>query len=747
MGLLCENRARVGWSREGGGRFQGLWAAVLVLAGVAASPAWAEPPPEPAPSREPEAAIAIVEGEPEIDGVLDDAFWRQAAPLGELTQVEPVEGAPPTEPTDIRIASNGRAIYFGIRCYDAEPDKIIAQKLQRDESVQTDDRISIVIDTFHDKRNGFFFQINPNSARRDGLVEAGVLNTNFDLIWRARARIDEQGWTLEIEIPYQSLSFAQNGTVWGLNVLRSIRRRNELLRWAAVDQNVSFINMGRAGTLVGLQGLSQGLGVELSPFLSGRVVDDPIADREYTRLEPGGEVFYRPIPAITTTLTVNTDFAATEVDARQVNLTRFALFFPEQREFFLQDAGIFEFADDATNGRPFFSRRVGLAPDGDEVPIRVGGKATGRVGRLNFGLLDAYTSDFTVDTDDGPARIDHQNLFVGRLTWNVFEESKIGTIVTNGDPATNEDNTLLGFDFNYRDSLFLGNRVLEGKAWYQRSWTEAFDDDQNAWGFLLRYPNDRYNWSLSARTLESSFRPALGFVNRTGIRQYDASLRQRVRPGNLLRTVDARVAGLLITDTDQDLESGRLTVAPFEIETILDDRLDVRYERTFERLDEPFAIRDGITIPTGDYGNNRGVVALEASQSRAIGGRFEVSFGGFFSGTRLAILPRIDLRPSRHLLVALEYEQNEIDLDEGDFSTRIARVRLEIAFNADVSWNTFVQWDDVTDSIGINSRFRWIIQDGREVVVVYNQGVQELDGEWLRGRTEAIAKVVWTFRF
>ncbi|MCZ6465444.1 MAG: hypothetical protein O7A09_14010, partial [Proteobacteria bacterium] len=440
-------------------------------------------------------------------------------------------------------------------------------------------------------------------------------------------------------------------------------------------------------------------------------------------------------------------FGDTEVDARQVNLSRFALFFPERREFFLQDAGIFGFADNAVNGRPFFGRRWARAQAGPVVPFRVGGKLPGGGGPLNLGLMDVYVGDYVFDGEDGPERVDKRNLFAGRLSLNVLEESNVGTMVTHGDPGSNGDNTLLGFDFNYQNSHFLGSKVLVGRAWYQRSWTTGLSDDENAYGAVLQYPNDRIRWRLSARTLEENFFPALGFANRTGIRRYDASIRQRIRPKTFIRTVDMRLTGLAVTDTDGQLESAILGLAPFELGSILGDRLEVLYQYTFEHLSDSFEIREGVLIPSGDYPNSRGTLRIVASQSRRVGGLFEVSWGGFFSGTRLRLRPRIDWRPTRHLLLALEFEQNDVELPEGQFTTRIVRGRLEIAFTADLSWNTFVQYDDVTASVGINSRLRWIIRDGRELVLVYNQGVVDDGDRWTRGRTEALAKVVWTFQF
>jgi hypothetical protein len=679
-----------------------------------------------------------VETAPELDGRLDDAVWEQAEVITELFQTEPGEGIPGSERTEIRIVRTDRALYFGARMYDRDPDDLTRNQMLRDTSLRTDDRLTLIVDTFHDHRNGYMLSSNPNAARWDALIENGSFDGDWDGIWNAKARVDAQGWTLEIELPFNTVSFRPDGDTWGLNFLRGIRGQKELLRWADPVRNRSFINLSRAGVLEGMRGAQQGIGLDIVPFVTGSHFDEGLGPRNYTKAEGGFDLFYKITSGLTASLTVNSDFGETDVDSRQVNLTRFSLFFPEKREFFLQDRGIFDFGGLAVNARPFFSRRIGLDSDGEPTDIRAGAKLTGRIGPLNVGLLDAQI--------EGHKGVSPKNLAVGRVALNVLEESTLGIIATRGDPRSEDDNYVLGADFNYRNSRFLGNRVLTGRGWFLKSHTTGLHHEQAAFGVGLNYPNDIVNWSLAASEIQRHYDPALGFVNRSGVRSYSGSYRYRVRPETRIRTWDTSVSGALVTDTSNEIESGSVTVTALSLQSELEDTLSVSYSHTFERVVEPFEISSGITIPSSSNHWDRGSLSLAASQSRALAPALTVSYGGFFTGQRLRVAPSVTWRPSRHVLVGFEYDHNEVWLPEGGFRTQIARFRFNLFFTADISWNTFAQYDNVSDEIGIQSRLRWIVVPGREFFVVLNQGLDTSDGI-RRGETRPVVKLTWLFRF
>jgi hypothetical protein len=687
----------------------------------------------------PRLRVVRVDEGPEIDGQLDDPVWERATVIDRLIQAEPQQGAPISERTEIRILSDLDNLYFGIRAYDRHPERIIAQKMLRDADLWSEDRIGIALDTFHDRRNGYLFEANALGAKLDALIENGEFDGNWDGIWYAKARIDDEGWILEIAIPYKTVSFAPDGDTWGMNIVRVIRRRDERARWADPYPQKSFLNMEDAGILEGMRGIRQGWGLDLKPGAALRHIDDPIEDRSSTKFDPSLDAFYKVLPSLTAALTVNTDFAETAVDERQVNLTRFDLFFPEKRDFFLQDAGIFEFGGLVDNARPFFSRRIGLDEDGEPYDLLVGGKLTGRTSRFNIGVLDTY-----VDEHDG---VDDQNLFAGRVSANVLEESQLGVIATSGDPSSNEDNHLAGVDFFYRNSDVRDNQVLIGRLWYQRSFTPGLDGRENAFGGILEYPNDIVEWRLGFSEIQENFFPALGFVNRTDIRQYDTHFRYRIRREGFLRTIDTKMWSNLVTDTDNNVESAYVWYDFLELRSERDDEIELFWHFGYEQLDEDFEIHPGVVIPPGRYEWHRGGIEAELGETRPLGGRVVVSYGGFFDGERLEIEALLRWRPSAHLLFSAEYIHNEVDVSEEHFRTRLARVSVNISFTPDLSWNTFAQYDNLTDTIGINSRVRWIIVPGSEFFVVFNQDLLTDGWSVTRGRTEPVAKLVWTFRF
>ncbi len=628
---------------------------------------------------------------PKIDGRLDDEVWQTSGVIEGLQQKLPVAYGEASSQTQIRILYDSKFLYIGVRALDAEADKIIARKMVRDGNMSGDDRITISLDTFSDLRNGYHFEVNPLGNKRDGLIENGVITYEWDGIWYADARIDERGYVLEIAIPFQTLSIASDRTSWGLQVVRYTKRNGEEDRWASPTPEIQAFNMKGNGRLEGLVGIEQGIGLDVVPKLAIRYLDDGSTGESNTDVDPGLDLFYRITPSLTGALTVNTDFGEAEVDTRQINLTRFSLFFPEKRQFFLQDEGIFDFGGLQRNPLPFFSRRIGLSDQGEEIPILVGGKVTGRVGPLNVGLLDVVTDEYTRLPDpeepaDPAEKIGIKNLAVARLSLNLLEESTAGVIFTSGDPNSSDDNFLFGADVNYRNSQFLSSgRTLVARGWIQNSWTSGVQSEQLAWGSRLTYPNDRVNWYLIAEEVQANFRPALGFTSRRGIRNYYAGYRFRQRPRRWLRTIDHRLTGSLVTHTSGRFESARITVEALTIENAAGDRLSLDYARVVEDLVDPFVIRPGVTIPMGRYSWNRYTVDVSSSNGRALSAGMRISWGGFFDGHRVDLEPSISWRPSRYLVLSLAYTHNDIPLPGGKVVVDLASLKADIQFNPKVS--------------------------------------------------------------
>jgi len=719
----------------------------VTLLGFALAPATAEVRSE--ATLPPRIEIQRLAAGPRIDGRLDDSAWQQAAPLGRLRQVEPREDADPSEATDTRLFHDGRFLYVAVRCFDREPDAIVANELQRDRGLDDDDHISIVLDTYGDQRTAFLFQVNPNGVKRDALVEQNeIVIDEWNGIWRAKARVDARGWTAEIAIPFSTLSFDPSRTQWGLNVERNIRRRDEVLRWATPLQNRKLVDVSGAGILAGMEGLDRGIGLDVRPVFAIRHEDDVEDGDRSTLVEPGLDVFYRPTPSLMAALTVNPDFSDVPTDPRRVNLTRFDLFFDETRDFFLEDAGVFEFGNLEENGRPFFSRRVGLDAEDEPVPIRVGAKLAGRHGPLKLGLLDAQVGS--------SGEIENKNLAVARLALDVFEQSSVGMIVTRGDPLSNDENVLAGLDFRYRNDHVRGDQVVTADAWLQKSFQSGEGpggggtEGSQEWavGGLLRYPNDRFEAELGFAEFGRDFNPGLGFVNRRGIRDYKAQFRYRARPDRLVRTADTGFKFTFVTDLSNEIESANLGFDWIELRNGPRDKVAFQTFLRRERLLEPFEIEDDVFIQPGTYDFDRHRVSLETSQSRPVAVALEIEWGDFFSGERLSILPTVELRPSKHVFVLLQYEEEQVRLPGGGFNARLGRIQVDLRFTSDLFWTTLTQYDNLSKRLGVQSRLRWIVAPEREIHWVVEHGMDHRGGRPLRSNLSRITgKVQWNFRF
>jgi hypothetical protein len=832
-------------------RSAGCFAAALALA-VAAGGETPAPPYPLAPNREMSPTVALTklpEGAraPKIDGRISDAAWDHATPLGPFTQQSPHEGAEPTYQTEVKVLYDDKYFYVAVRAWDPEPEKLIQKVMRRDTSQRSDDRVLITIDTFHDKRNGYMFSTNPNSGRYEALIENNqTVRTEWDGIWFAKARVDAEGWTAEFAFPFQSLAFDPAQTDWGFNVTRSVRRLNEDSRWASWRQNKFPLDMSEAGTLTGIEGVVPGIGLDIVPYGSvGGFVERDVSEalgtidhRDYSTLDPGLDVYYKLTPSVTGALTFNTDFSDSDVDARQVNLDRFALFFPETRDFFLQDAGIFDFGGigeqiqfnetSNPNGMPFFTRKVGIYSDPIGVAdtgildIRAGAKMTGRVGRLNFGVMNVQLEDFEQHCDlsapvlqrdqweCGPNKnsdrttnvnIGNKNLSVARAKWNFGEESTAGVIATYGDPDSPGTGTTIGADVRLRSSHVFGDQIGELIGWAQRTTSSGNarefrlpPDDPNrqpgihmdstndeAYGLRLRYPNDRWFVDASWARIGENFDPALGFVNRPGVDQFHNLTRKRWRPeSGYVRFYDAILETDLVQGLDGHLQTLIFNPTFLEIHNALDDYVYIGAESRSEIIEDVDTFPDCsgfyinetplICIP-GENGSGssprrydwgRVQVGFGTAQSRPVAFNLDYSYGGFFGGTLHSIEGNLELRLSKHFFGQIEYIENIADLPasyevcapgtcegSGDFVQRLVRLRAQFIFSPDLSWDTFVQYDNLSDSVGWNSRIRWIVNPGNELVIIWNQsqGANDIEGRDFRFQAAGLTtKLSWTFR-
>lgn len=657
------------------------------------------------------------ENAPVIDGDLSDAAWAQAQPIERFYQVEPVEGAAPSQPTRAYVIYDEKNLYIGVYAYDSEPDKIRRSQMQRDPALQDDDGIRILIDPFGSFRDSYFFGVNPNGARNDALVEN---NNNFrdewNTIWRAKARVVEDGWIAEIAIPFQSISFDRALSEWNFQIIRTIRRENEEIRWSNIDQNRGRIDVTNPGRLAGIRDVKSGIGLEVQAFATGATSYDWETDQTDFEFNPSGNVFYKLTPSLTGSLTFNTDFSDTSLDARQVNTGRFSLFFPETRDFFLQDSAVFEFGgrifnNGPVNGLPFFSRNIGIV-NGQPVDIVAGAKLSGKAGPANIGLISTRTGSADAIGVDG------QFLSAARISVPVLSESKAGVIFTNGDPTGEVNSTVAGADFQYKKSNAFGDGTLTADVAFIESFTGG--ESGHMFASQIAYRSQKWNTTHNIRDIDEDYAPKLGFSNRTGIRRFNSNFWRTYRPQNsFIRFAETGVWTNLILDRENDERLDHYYGAWAGGANNAGDELWLNYEHGFVDIREPFSIAGEVPVAIGQYRWHQYQVRAVATNARTVGGNVRVRWGGIYDGDLLEISSGLSLRPSRFLELGGEYSYFEFDLPSGDIGIHIASIDSTIAFTPDMTIKTEVQYDNISEAFTFFSRFSWEPVPEREIFLSF----------------------------
>lgn len=692
---------------------------------------------------------------PVIDGVLDDAVWENAAFVDDLHQTIPIEYAEPFQRTEVLLLYNDDALYVGVRMFDSDPQEIVALNLRQNDAINSDDRIFISLDPFNDQRSGYFFGLNANSVRQDGLYQnVTEFYSDWDGIFDGRSSIFDGGWIAEFEIPFKTISFDPTTDTWGINFTRTVARNNERMAW--VSRNRQF-GPSASGLAVGFEDLDQGVGLDIVPSLISRRNKDFVSGASDSEFEPQLDVAYRLTPSLNASMTINTDFSATEVDDRQVNLTRFGLFFPEKRDFFLREADIFEFGNigintgsiygfggGRQNGRPFFSRRIGLSPTGQPVDLNYGTKLSGRVGDWELGLMSIRQDEFAAAEAD--------TLSVARARLGILRESSVGIIATEGNPNENIDNSLTGFDFIYRNSRLPGGKRLEADVWFQSSDTEGVEDDDSAFGVGIRVPSaEGVRGSAQYRRYEENFNPALGFLIRRGVTDvgFDVGYTLRPRSGPIqsyLTSFDAQ----RVERIDGRLQSQQINFRAIDMQNRAGDRVFMFTRAQKENLIRPFEISPGVIIPVGEYSFSDYRLEFNASNFRKFSGEIGGGSGSFYTGDRTNANIAMNWRPSPKFNGSLSYRYTEVDLPQGEFETRLVSMGIDYIFSSTFSWVNLIQYDNVTESIGINMRLHWIPEAGRELFFVINHNLTDFldrDNSFESQQADITLKYTHTFRF
>ena len=720
---------------------RGTGVAALAASLLAALPSMAQ---QAAPGTYTALAVRIgTEEAPSIDADLSDAAWAKATVLDDFRQVEPNAGEPATERTVLRIMYDENNLYFGIYAYDSEPDLVVVRTLARDGNLGTGDFVRIYLDPGMTRRNAYVFEVGPAGARTDALLQNNAdLLFEWDTIWQARARRVSDGWVAEAAIPFRSVSYEAGSADWGFDFARMIRRKAERDRWTSHSQTIPSQDISQSGTLTGFAGMTQGLGLDLQAYgrASYKRNWQNTADSAISGAA-GANLFYKVTPALTGTLTVNPDFSDSPLDERQVNTTRFSLFTPETRDFFLQDAAAFEFGGrnflNAQNARPFFSRNIGLI-GGQPVSILAGGKLSGEFAGFGIGALSVYTNR-TMTTKQ-------QLLSVARITRPVLAESKLGLILTNGSPAGGSKNTVAGADFQYRASNWLGGKTVQSDLYVLRSFSESEGDD-NSFGFAFNFPNEPWRGDFRIKQVGRDFAPALGFTNRPGIRNYDGSAGYIWRFRNqYLRFVQFQTNQLLITGLDGRLQS-RQSRYWINISNQYADVGNVNLYDYEEVVPAAFLLPRDVEVPAGRYGWTNAVAYVDTTQGRPIVFTWSLECCSFYNGDYFKSDMTIAYRPNEFFEISPRYVAQFIDLPAGSVNIHVLSLNAAANFTADMQLAVQAQFDNISRNFGLSARYRWEYSPGNEIFAALGQTATVPDSNLVAQTTQLSVRLGQTFRF
>ncbi len=661
-----------------------------------------------------------IEGQIVVDGNLDEPEWNLAQVATHFIQQEPQMGEPSTERTEVRLLYDDENLYVGVYCFDSAGEAgIVVNDVRRDYPPSENDLFTVLLDSFDDNRSGFMFSTNPQGAKRDGQSGGDGTSTNIDWdgIWYVTSKVTGSGWQAEMAIPFQTLRFREGEQqIWGVNFERRIRRKNELTHWSAIPRPYQLNRVSLAGSLNGINGIHQGRSFYVKPYLSMPLTRRQGDDIDFMP-EVGFDGKYGVTSGLTLDLTVNTDFAQVEADEQQINLTRFSLFFPEKREFFLENANIFQFGKmgrgwDFSEGReiiPFFSRRIGISQS-RLVPILGGVRLSGSVGKYRLGILSMQADEF----DTTPST----NFSVARVRRDIFLSSDIGGILVNKEISGGKFNRTYGVDANLRFLTYLtiSSFLLKTDTSGIRGQDAAADLTVGWW--------DRF-WEVEAQylSIQENFRPEVGFAPRTGIRKSRGRLSLHPRPGERVpwvREFRPSVEVEHITNQENVLETRNFDTG-FSIDFENSANIWVGRQAHFERLEEPFRIRPNQNIPVGDYQFAEYATFLSSDRSRMFSVEGRVATGSFYDGDRDSYRAGFQFQPGYQFGAELSWNHDDITLPSGDFTTTLTTTRLRYSFTTAMFLNTLIQYNSTRREISSNIRFNFIYRPLSDFFLVYNE--------------------------
>lgn len=687
-----------------------------------------------------------VETPPEIDGFVNEEVWNQAFAVDEFYQREPNEGEPVSEKTIFYTCFDENYIYFAVKCWD-DPEKITAKEMARDVSLGNDDRVQIILDTYLDKRNGYWFQIGPRGSIGDAIVSenGAAFNKQWDGLWTGKAKILDYGWEAEIAIPFKTLGFDKNSSKWGIKFIRNIVNKLETDYWPEANLNTHKFQVSDAGILDGLENITQGIGLDISPYLVTGM-DTKKGEKNDPKLTGGVDLFYQITPSLKSSLTINTDFAETEVDDRQINLTRFSLHFPEKRDFFLDGANYFQFGIEGDRESPvaqriipFFSRRMGLDENGSPIAINYGAKLTGQVDNWNIGLMHI--------NDNRETGIN--NFSVARVTRNLGKQSSVGIIGTYGNTLENATNLVTGADLKLSTSTFQGNKNISFFLFGLKSNTKNTKENDATWGAQFVYPNDLIRARLGYHEIGRNFIAGMGFVPRTNIRETYGELEFGPRPNKwgIMQIQFGGEFSMISNLETREKETREIKLKPLGFRFLSGEQLSYSLVNQYEMLPGDFNIFKDFIIPQGKYEWWYHLIELETKGARNIWGEASYGFGDFYTGYRKDIIVKANWKIAVPFFVGGAVTRSDVDLPEGNFTANIYQVNANILFSPDITLYNYFQYDNASKSAGWQSRFQWILKPGNEIILAWNSNFLKPDGKIFMAESAIRLKLKYNIRF
>jgi len=700
-----------------------------------------------------------------VDGRLDEAHYTDTLPMSGFIQVEPQYGVAATDPTDVWISFDDDNVYLSARMWDDDLDRLVATEMRRDSDTmfQGNDIISFIFDTFYDHRDGVLFSVNPIGGRSDTQVTGErQFNRDWNPVWEVKTGRFERGWTVEIAIPFKSLRYRPGRTqVWGFNAMRTKRSKNEMSLLTRVPlgrQQAAVTQTAYAATMVGLEAPPAARNLDIKPYATSslttnRNVSPPLLNDPHG--EAGLDLKYAVTQGLTADVTLNTDFAQVEADEQQVNLTRFSLFFPEKREFFLENQGTFAFggvqlSNFSSSQQPssvapilFYSRRIGLN-EGREVPLQAGGRITGRAGRYTIGVLNAQTGD---EDESLPQAARATNFSVLRVKRDILRRSSIGLMATGRSVAQNGVGRNLAYGV---DGTFLFLENLAVNTYWARTESGGRAGDETSYRAELSHNGDRYGLQLERLAVGEDFNPELGFLRRGNFRRSYAQFRFSPRPRGIRAVRRFRYqAGMTYVEDGAGTLETRERTGEFAIEFQSSDQFSVSYIDSYELLPGPFPISASVTLPVGGYRFQTGRMGVNLGRHRPLSANMTVEYGSFYNGNRTSVSVaqgRVSLTSA--LSVEPTYSLNKVDLLQGDFTTHLLGSRITYTMTPLMFVSALVQYNSGTNTVSTNARLRWEYQPGSELFVVYNEERNTLSRSFPSTSTRAvIAKINRLLRF